>query len=223
MQMPCWDNVTTTSGIVLIIKDCYSQEQNKHTRALRPFIHRSFNFIDSAQKLTRYSWHINICAHCADGVLRSQWRARAKQHIYIKRDGTKEKRLTSSREQRLWVRIQNPSEAIKNTGMQSMPPDVVGGKWSEGKSTHTLPLCYKQSDNTLVVLHLHLMSVQAARYANVTRMWGVWTIAQPSPSPLGRVCCGVVFNFLFFFFYYLFILKTVLQPGCSEYSEVVGN
>lgn len=42
-------------------------------------------------------------------------------------------------------------------------------KWG-GKSTYTLPLCYKQSDNTLDVLHLHLMSVQAGRYANVTCM-----------------------------------------------------
>lgn len=142
-------------------------------------------------------WHINICVHCADGVPQTLWQARAKQHIYIN-NSTIEKWLTSSWEQRLWVRIQNPSRQLKKTSMQSMLPDVVCGKWSEGKSTHTLPLCYKQSDNTLVVPHLHLMSVQAARYANVTRMWGVWTIAQPSPSPLGRVCCVVLFDFLVF-------------------------
>lgn len=45
----------------------------------------------------------------------------------------------------------------------------AGNEMWERARTRRL-LCYKQSDNTLDVLHLHLMSVQAARYANVTRM-----------------------------------------------------
>lgn len=43
------------------------------------------------------------------------------------------------------------------------------------------------------------MSVQAARYANVTRIWGARTIAQPSSSPLGKECCRVKFDLLLFF------------------------
>lgn len=142
-------------------------------------------------------WHINICVHCADGVLRMLWQARGKQHIYIK-DSTKRKWLTSSWEQRLWVRILNPCRQLKTRVCKACCLMLsVGNEVSGRARTHCL-LCYKQSDNTLVVLHLHLMSVQAARYANVTRMWGVWTIAQPSPSPLGRVCCGMVFDFVVF-------------------------
>lgn len=143
-------------------------------------------------------WHINICVHCADGVLWTLWWAVIKQHIYIT-GHYKRKMATSSWKRRLWVRIQNPSWQLKTRacdecGLMLSVGNEVGG----GKSTYTQPLCYKQSDNTLDVLHLHLMSVQAGRYANVTCMWGVWTIAQPSPSPLGRVCCGEVFNFLVF-------------------------
>lgn len=43
------------------------------------------------------------------------------------------------------------------------------------------------------------MSVQAARYANVTRIWGARTIAQPSSSPLGKECWRVKFDLLLIF------------------------
>lgn len=70
---------------------------------------------------------------------------------------------------------QESLQAIKNTSMQSVMLSVGNeareGVWGGGGGAHThCLLCYKQSDNTLVVLHLHLMSVQAARYANVTWM-----------------------------------------------------
>lgn len=184
-QMLLYSNVITIGDFVLMMKDCFILP-NEHTTSLRLFIHHAFNFIDSALKLTWYpGTYVSVLIV----------RARAKHYIYIK-NSMKEKWLTSSREQRLWVRIQNPSRQLKTRVCKACCLMLSVG--NEEKSTHTLPLCYKQSDNTLVVLHLHLMSVQAARYANVTRMWGVWTIVQPSPSPLGRVRCGVVFDFLVF-------------------------
>lgn len=135
---------------------------------------------------------------------------REQNHYICIKSGMKEKWLTSSREQRLWVRSQNPSRQLKTGPCEECCLMLSAG--NEERSMHTLPLCYKQSDNTLVVLHLHLMSVQAARYANVTRMWGVWTIVQPSPSSLGESARRSAVR-----------LPSFCTHFCSQQSEVVGN
>lgn len=74
--------------------------------------------------------------------------------------------------------------------MQSALPDVVGGKRSGEKSAHKLPLCYKQSDNILVVLHLYLMSVQAARYANARVYVSSMNNCSAKPFSLGGGCAA---------------------------------
>lgn len=86
--------------------------------------------------------HLHICVHFAVGVLQTPWQAEAKTHLCKRRH----KRKMAYKQLRTEIMGQNPEskQAIKNMSMQSMLPDVVCGKWSEGKSTHTLSLCYKQ-------------------------------------------------------------------------------
>lgn len=86
--------------------------------------------------------HLNICVHFAVGVLQTPWQAQAKTHLCKRQH----KRKMAYKQLRTEIMGQNPEskQAIKNMSMQSMLPDVVCGKWSEGKSTHTLSLCYKQ-------------------------------------------------------------------------------
>ena len=103
-----------------------------------------------------------LCRQCSVNALMSK--NKKTTPIYEKR----EKRKMAYKPLKTEIMGQNSQSqpAIKSMRIQSMKPDAVCGKLSEGKSAQALPLWYKQSDNTLHVLHLHLMSVQTGRHAN---------------------------------------------------------
>lgn len=113
---------------------------------------RSHNSIKSIQAaLIPFHWlsgteinmilrHLNICVYCADGVLQTPWRARAKkkQHVYAKRQ---ENGSRAAEKQRLWVRIQNHNRQLKTRVCKACHLMLSAGKWSEGEEARTRCLC----------------------------------------------------------------------------------
>lgn len=148
-------------------------------------IHHTFHWLSTEIKVTL--WHTSLSVHCADGVSANALPKREQNNTSIEKAA--QKNGSQSWQQRLWVRILNCSREGKTA------KHAARGRWEvkrKEERAHTA-FVFQQSDDTPAVLHLHSMPVQGAIYGNVTHMWGVWTIAQPSPPPPeGRRAAGVV-------------------------------